>query len=64
MKSIAIYARVSSEQQALQATIESQVVALEEQRRCRRARDTAAGHLLGRRLQRRDAGPSGAGATA
>ena len=39
MKSIAIYARVSSEQQAQQATIESQVTALKE-------RVAADGHVL------------------
>ena len=39
MKAIAIYARVSSEQQAQQATIESQVAALKE-------RVVADGHLL------------------
>ncbi len=39
MKSIAIYARVSSEQQAQQATIESQVAALEE-------RVAADGHVI------------------
>jgi site-specific DNA recombinase len=39
MKSIAIYARVSSEQQALQATIESQVAALKE-------RVAADGHVI------------------
>ena len=39
MRSIAIYARVSSEQQAQEATIDSQVAALKE-------RVTADGHVL------------------
>ena len=58
----AIYARVSSEQQADEHTIDSQVAAQPSRRAS--ASLTGRTRVPGRRLEWRDAGPSGTGATA